>query len=138
MVEQPLLAFEAAAIAGQAAVRADHPMAGHDDADRVLAVGADHRDDVAGENADEVLAHRLWSDLRKGWRYTNPNLEEVGLISARFPGLDDLISDDSEFAENSYLSAASLDQRRKLYELLFQHMRQGLAVAPADLVAVPA
>lgn len=83
----------------------------------------------AEEVMNEVLAHRLWSDLRKGWRYTNPNLEEVGLISARFPGLDDLISDDTEFAENSYLSSASLDQRRKLYELLFQHMRQGLAVA---------
>ena len=39
VLEQPLLARQAAAIAGEAAVRADHAMAGHDDADRVLAVG---------------------------------------------------------------------------------------------------
>src|SRR5262249_34978274 len=25
-----------------------------------------------------VLAYRVWSDQRRGWRFTNPNLEEVG------------------------------------------------------------
>jgi len=25
----------------------------------------------------DVLAHRLWIDQRKGWRYTNPNLEQL-------------------------------------------------------------
>src|SRR5437660_5640870 len=39
MLQEPLLAAEPAAIAGQAAVRADDAVAGHDDADRVLAVG---------------------------------------------------------------------------------------------------
>ena len=27
-----------------------------------------------------VLAHRVWVDQRRGWRYTNPNLEELGLL----------------------------------------------------------
>src|SRR5579864_6417800 len=36
--QEPLLAFEAAAITREASIRADHPVAGHDDADRVLAV----------------------------------------------------------------------------------------------------
>ena len=43
MLEQPLLARQAAAVAGQRAVRADDAMAGHDDADRVLAVGQARR-----------------------------------------------------------------------------------------------
>ena len=27
-----------------------------------------------------VLAHRAWVDQRRGWRFTNPNLEELGLV----------------------------------------------------------
>ena len=83
----------------------------------------------AQETLSEILAHRLWADLRRGWRYTNPNLEEVGLISAQFPGLDDLASDDEEFAENACLAQLTADRRRALYEVLFNHMRQGLAVS---------
>ena len=53
----------------------------------------------------------------------------MGLIAAPFPGLDDLVQDDEEFVGNERLAQASPDQRRKLYEILFDHMRQGLAVA---------
>src|SRR5690242_5786154 len=38
MLEQPTLAFEPAAIAGEAAVGADDPVAGYDDRDRIAAV----------------------------------------------------------------------------------------------------
>ena len=30
-----------------------------------------------------VLAHRVWADQRRGWRFTNPSLEELGLIARR-------------------------------------------------------
>ena len=92
------------------------------------AKGYQNRQD-AQENLSEILAHRLWADLRRGWRYTNPNLEEVGLITAKFPGLDDLVQDQDEFAGNERLAKASPELRRQLYERLFDHMRQGLAVA---------
>ena len=26
----------------------------------------------------QVLAYRIWFDQRRGWRYTNPNLEQLG------------------------------------------------------------
>lgn len=77
----------------------------------------------------EILAHRLWADLRRGWRYTNPNLEEVGLITARFPGLDDLASDEEEFEDCQHLIDLGVEGRKALYEILFNHMRQGLAVS---------
>src|SRR5690606_19431037 len=83
----------------------------------------------AQETLSEILAHRLWADLRRGWRYTNPNLEEVGLISAVFPGLDDLASDDEEFAGNAMLAGLSVENRKILFEILFNQMRQGLAVS---------
>src|SRR5260370_24314243 len=40
--EQQLLAVQAAAVAGEAAVAADHPVARHDDGDRVGALGRTH------------------------------------------------------------------------------------------------
>lgn len=84
---------------------------------------------AAQEVLSEILAHRLWADLRRGWRYTNPNLEEVGLVTTYFPGLDDLVTDEEEFAAHPRLASASAETRRRLFEILFDHMRQGLAVA---------
>ena len=37
----------------------------------------------------EALAHRFWIDQRRGWRFTNPNLEQLGLIEARYVSLDE-------------------------------------------------
>jgi hypothetical protein len=42
-----------------------------------------------------VLAHRAWVDQRRGWRFTSPNLEELGLIRADYLSLDELAGDDS-------------------------------------------
>ena len=57
---------------------------------------------VAQLNADKAIArvlwYRVWSDQRRGWRYTNPNLEELGLIEARYLSLDELVADQAEFA----------------------------------------
>ncbi|CAA2158503.1 ATP-dependent RNA helicase RhlE [Methylobacterium brachiatum] len=83
----------------------------------------------AEETLTSVLAHRVWADLRRGWRFTNPNLEEVGLVRVGFPGLAELVCDDSLFRGNVHLAAAPPAQRQRLFELLFDHMRTGLAVA---------
>ena len=82
----------------------------------------------AVETITNVLAHRLWADLKRGWRFTNPNLEDVGLVEARFPGLDELIEDEELFTSNTHLANADHEQRRHLYTELFNYMRKGLAV----------
>jgi len=41
-----------------------------------------------------VIAHRVWADQRRGWRFTNPSLEELGLVRAHYVGLDELAADD--------------------------------------------
>ena len=43
MLEKPLFSFQASPVAGQAAVAADDPVAGHDDRDGVVAVGGPDR-----------------------------------------------------------------------------------------------
>ena len=44
--------------------------------------------DEAKKSINRVLAHRLWNDLRRGWRYTNPNLDQLALIQVVYPGID--------------------------------------------------
>ncbi|KST59935.1 DEAD/DEAH box helicase [Methylobacterium sp. GXS13] len=83
----------------------------------------------AEETLTAVLAHRVWADLRRGWRFTNPNLEEVGLVRVGFPGLAELAHDESLFRGNAQLATAHPTLRQHLFELLFDHMRTGLAVA---------
>ncbi len=61
----------------------------------------------AEETLTRLLAHRVWTDLRKGWRFTNPNLEESGLIEVRFIGLEELAADDEEFSDCGRLANLS-------------------------------
>lgn len=89
--------------------------------------------DTAENTITKVLAHRVWSDLRRGWRYTNPNLEDLKLIEVRFPGLDELASDNELFANNEFLIQASVETRTELFKILFDIMRKGLAVASEAL-----
>src|SRR2546426_10442660 len=61
VLEQPALAVQAAAEAGQLAARADHAVAGDDDRDGVLAVGRTDRArgaDVAEATSQLAVAHR--------------------------------------------------------------------------------
>jgi hypothetical protein len=84
---------------------------------------------LAAERAmREALTHRFWIDQRRGWRFTNPNLEQLGLIEARYAALDELAADDKEFEGFALLRAASVDERREALRTLLDTMRKGLAV----------
>ncbi len=37
----------------------------------------------AERTLSRVIAYRVWADQRRGWRFTNPSLEELGLVRAR-------------------------------------------------------
>ena len=77
----------------------------------------------------QVLAYRIWFDQRRGWRYTNPNLEQLGMVRVKYLGLDDLAADDELFA-NSHrlLKQASRAVRTKVYRSLLDHLRKWMAV----------
>lgn len=77
----------------------------------------------------EVLAYRVWFDQRKGWRYTNPNLEQLGLLRVEYQGLKDLAAD-----EDLYRNAPPIlrDARPAVREVVFteilDHLRRGMAI----------
>src|SRR5690606_36950669 len=71
---------------------------------------------------------------RKGWRYTNPNLEQLGLLRAEYRELDEFCADDARFAgAPDLLRRAHPDNRRKAFLILLDYMRKGLAVDAAAL-----
>lgn len=76
-----------------------------------------------------VLSYRTWADQRRGWRFTNPNLEQLGLVRARYVSLDDLAADDAAFADGpDALRRAAPDVRSQAINILLDAMRGGLAI----------
>lgn len=82
----------------------------------------------------KVLAHRLWTDLRRGWRYTNPSLSVLKLIDVAFVGLDD-IAEDTERLIAILPDFGTLDvpARKAMLKLLLSAMLDGLAVGTEAL-----
>jgi len=77
----------------------------------------------------EVLAYRVYQDLKRGWRITAPNLEQVGLLSIAYEGLDDICRDEAEWqALSPVLAAASPEERFKAARTLLDLLRRELAI----------
>lgn len=95
--------------------------------------GAVVRED-AQRSLAKVLAHRLWTDLRRGWRYTNPSLSVLKLIDVAFIGLDD-IAEDRERLTAILPDFGTLDvpARKRMLKLLLGAMLDGLAVGTEAL-----
>ncbi|HXC25555.1 MAG TPA: DEAD/DEAH box helicase [Gemmatimonadaceae bacterium] len=77
----------------------------------------------------KVLAYRVWIDQRRGWRYTNPTLEQLGLVAVSYPRLAALVQDDTAMARASQLLAQATPAcRARVFKCVLDFLRQGLAV----------
>lgn len=77
----------------------------------------------------KILAYRVWFDQRRGWRYTNPNLEQLGLLRVEYIGLGDFAADASRFERlPAFIKHASPPLREALYQEIFDHFRQWMAI----------
>lgn len=77
-----------------------------------------------------ILGYRTYFDLRRGWRFNNPNLEQLGLVRIGYQDIDDLAADAAEWAEApQVLQAATPAERVTVLRALFEFMRQGLCIA---------
>ncbi len=87
-----------------------------------------HLEDAEG-TLRQVLAYRVWFDQRHGWRYTNPNLEQLELVKVTYRGIDELAADDGLFADApDALRYASAEVRTRVYAVLFDHLRKWMAI----------
>lgn len=95
--------------------------------------GAVVRED-AQRSLARILAYRVWTDLRRGWRYTNPNLTGLGLIDVRFAGLDDITDDLSSLAAIlPEFAQQEPEKRKEVFSVILRAMLEGLAVGSETL-----
>lgn len=77
----------------------------------------------------KVLAHRVWTDLRRGWRYTNPSLFVLNLLDVEFVGLRDIASDRERLMTVlPELGELDEEQRAEVLKRVLGAMLEGLAV----------
>ena len=46
----------------------------------------------------DVIAYRIYRDLKRGWRVIMPNLEQAGLLKIEYPDLEDLATDEETWS----------------------------------------
>jgi Lhr-like helicase len=82
----------------------------------------------------QVLAHRAWHDQRRGWRFTNPNLEELDLLRVEYRDLASFCAEARHFERApDLLRSATPEVRAQVLRLLLDYLRKGLAVDAAAL-----
>ncbi len=77
----------------------------------------------------DVLGYRLYRDLRRGWRFTHPNLEQLGLLHIDYDGLEELCTDEQVWQDrHPLLAEASPGARREVLRQVLDLMRQNLCL----------
>lgn len=87
--------------------------------------GAQRANEAALEH---LLAYRLFEDLRRSWRITQPNLEQCGLLRIDYLDLHDLCHDPAPWAAHPTLRACTGEQRERTLRAFLEHMRRDLAL----------
>ena len=77
----------------------------------------------------DVLGYRTYFDLRRGWRFTHPNLEQLGYLAIGYSSLKDCAADQEEWSRRHLLLAAATPAvRESLLRDLLDRMRRGLCI----------
>ena len=76
----------------------------------------------------ELTEYRLYEDLRRGWRVTQPNLEHVGLLRMEYRGLEEICDNPTEWSFHKELAGKSPETRRELIRAVLDHFRRKLAI----------
>ncbi len=84
--------------------------------------------------ARDLVEHRAWHDLRRGWRLSFPNLEQVGLLRLGHYGVDQVAANQSLWANApDPLHSAPAEVRARVIGVALDTMRRALAIATPAL-----
>ncbi len=88
-----------------------------------------YRAETTLETLRDVLGYRLYFDLQRGWRITNPNLEQLGLLEIRYRDLVDCCKDEEEWqACHPMLGFIKPEQRLQIAQEILDRMRKSLCI----------
>jgi serine/threonine protein kinase/superfamily II DNA/RNA helicase/very-short-patch-repair endonuclease len=77
----------------------------------------------------DVVNLRVYRDLERGWRVTMPNLEQTGLLTIGYLGLDGATaSDELWLNKTEALKKAPWEARARICTVLLNEMRRSLAI----------
>lgn len=85
------------------------------------------------ETFTELTMYRLYEDLRRGWRFTQPNLEHLGLLKIEFEGLDELCRKEDLWKSVPEMAKLSSEERFAILQAFLNHFRHKLAIE-ADIL----
>jgi ATP-dependent helicase YprA (DUF1998 family) len=77
----------------------------------------------------DLIEYRIYEELRRGWRVIQPNLEQCGLLSIEYQGLDELCAKDESWAEVQSLRDLSPQIRKEFLATFLDHFRRKLAIS---------
>jgi len=76
----------------------------------------------------ELIDYRIYEDLRRGWRVTQPNLEQCGLLVVEYDYLGETCSEQNAWTGHPLLAAAAPSGRRTVVRAVLDYMRRELAL----------
>ena len=80
------------------------------------------------EALTRLLEYRIYEDLRRSWRITQPNLEQCGLLTVDYLDLVELCAEDSFWQRHDLFRLATPTQRERVVRATLDHMRRELAI----------
>lgn len=85
-----------------------------------------------------IIGYRLVRDLRRGWRFNNPNLDQLSLLQIGYRGLQEFCAEEELFqhCKNSVLARLNTFNRQNLCKVLFDEMRRSLCLETRYLDSV--
>jgi Lhr-like helicase len=77
----------------------------------------------------ELTEYRLYEDLRRGWRFTQPNLEGVGLLRVGYRGLSGLCADAPQWSFHPAMANLPAGDREIIVRAILDQFRRKLAIS---------
>ena len=77
---------------------------------------------------ESLTEYRIYEDLRRGWRVTQPNLEDVGLLRLEYLGLSELVEREELFEDIPGLKEATPAERKEVLKAVLDYFRKRLAI----------
>ncbi len=74
------------------------------------------------------ILYRLFQDLKRGWRYTLPNLEQTALLKIKYFRLEKLASLDDRFKDIVLFNKATPEERLEMLEQFLNYFRTNFSL----------